>query len=173
SPAHLLRLGDSPSTWPRVLSPARPGRGFASSPVRHRPRRHASRPDGEGVPLRCAAPGSEPAPPATQAPMHSGSGRRPSPTALCYTGRAVARAHHTCSASSPDPPAQRSWLRMHAFDLAIYVLAAALTLAAYLRDPSLPSVGFRTGGQLLLDVLPRLIGALIMTGMLQVLIAPE
>ena len=62
---------------------------------------------------------------------------------------------------------------MHAFDLVIYMLAAALTLAAYLRDPSLPSVGFRTGGQLLLDVLPRLIGALIMTGMLQVLIDPE
>jgi hypothetical protein len=62
---------------------------------------------------------------------------------------------------------------MHSFDLVIYVLAAALTLAAYLRDPSLPGVGFRTGGQLLLDVLPRLIGALIMTGMLQVLIAPE
>jgi uncharacterized membrane protein YraQ (UPF0718 family) len=61
---------------------------------------------------------------------------------------------------------------MHS-DLVIYVLAAALTLAAYLRDPSLPGVGFRTGGQLLLDVLPRLIGALIMTGMLQVLIAPE
>ena len=62
---------------------------------------------------------------------------------------------------------------MHSFDLVIYVLAAALTVAAYLRDPSLPGVGLRHGGQLLLDVLPRLIGALIMTGMLQVLIAPE
>jgi uncharacterized membrane protein YraQ (UPF0718 family) len=62
---------------------------------------------------------------------------------------------------------------MHAFDLLIYALAAALTLTAYLRDPSLPGAGFRAGGQLLLDVLPRLIGALIVTGMIQALISPE
>ena len=62
---------------------------------------------------------------------------------------------------------------MHAFDLIVYALAAALTLAAYLRDPSLPGVGFRAGGQLLLDVLPRLVAALILTGMIQALIAPE
>jgi uncharacterized membrane protein YraQ (UPF0718 family) len=62
---------------------------------------------------------------------------------------------------------------MHAFDLLIYALAAALTLTAYLRDPSLPGAGFRAGGQLLLDVLPRLIGALIVTGMIQALITPE
>ena len=62
---------------------------------------------------------------------------------------------------------------MHAFDFVIYGLAATLTVAAYLRDPSLPAVGLRAGGQLLLDVMPRLAGALVMTGMLQVLIAPE
>jgi uncharacterized membrane protein YraQ (UPF0718 family) len=62
---------------------------------------------------------------------------------------------------------------MHAFDPLIYALAAALTLTAYLRDPSLPGAGFRAGGQLLLDVLPRLIGALIVTGMIQALISPE
>jgi uncharacterized membrane protein YraQ (UPF0718 family) len=62
---------------------------------------------------------------------------------------------------------------MHAFDLGIYALAAALTIAAYLRDPSLPGVGFRAGAQLFLTILPRLVGALIMTGMLQALIAPE
>jgi uncharacterized membrane protein YraQ (UPF0718 family) len=62
---------------------------------------------------------------------------------------------------------------MHAFDLLIYALAAALTLTAYLRDPSLPGAGFRAGGQLLLDVLPRLIGALIVTGLIQALISPE
>ena len=32
---------------------------------------------------------------------------------------------------------------MHAFDLVIYRLAAALTVAAYLRDPGLPVVGLR------------------------------
>jgi uncharacterized membrane protein YraQ (UPF0718 family) len=62
---------------------------------------------------------------------------------------------------------------MHAFDFLVWGLAAALTIAAYLRDPSLPAVGLRNGGQLFLDVMPRLVGALIMTGMLQVLISPD
>jgi uncharacterized membrane protein YraQ (UPF0718 family) len=62
---------------------------------------------------------------------------------------------------------------MHTYDLLIYGLAAALTVAAYLRDPGLPGVGLRAGGQLFLEVMPRLAGALIVTGMLQVLIAPE
>ena len=43
---------------------------------------------------------------------------------------------------------------MLAFDFVIYGLAATLTVAAYLRDPSLPAVGLRAGGQLLLDVMP-------------------
>jgi len=34
---------------------------------------------------------------------------------------------------------------MHAFDFIIYLLAAAVTVVAYLRDPSLPAVGFRAG----------------------------
>jgi uncharacterized membrane protein YraQ (UPF0718 family) len=62
---------------------------------------------------------------------------------------------------------------MHAFDLVIFALAAAFTVAAYLRDPGLPAVGFRHAGQLFLDIMPRLAGALVVTGMLQVLIAPE
>jgi uncharacterized membrane protein YraQ (UPF0718 family) len=62
---------------------------------------------------------------------------------------------------------------MHAFDVIIYVLAIAVTIAAYLRDPSLPGVGFRAGGQLLLNVLPRLVAALILTGMIQAMISPE
>ena len=62
---------------------------------------------------------------------------------------------------------------MHKFDLIIYGLAIAVTVVAYFRDPSLPAVGLRAGGQLFLDVFPRLAGALIMTGMIQVLISPE
>ena len=62
---------------------------------------------------------------------------------------------------------------MHGFDFIIYGLAAAATVAAYLRDPSLPGVGLRAGGQLLLDVLPRLVPALILTGMIQAMISPE
>jgi uncharacterized membrane protein YraQ (UPF0718 family) len=64
-------------------------------------------------------------------------------------------------------------MQTHAFDLVIYAVAAALVLVAYLRDPGLPMVGFRAGGQLLLEIMPRLVAAMIMTGMLQVLISPE
>jgi uncharacterized membrane protein YraQ (UPF0718 family) len=64
-------------------------------------------------------------------------------------------------------------MQTHAFDLVIYAFAAALVLVAYLRDPGLPMIGFRAGGQLLVDILPRLIAAMIMTGMMQVLISPE
>ena len=62
---------------------------------------------------------------------------------------------------------------MHKFDLIIYGLAIAVTVVAYFRDPGLPAVGLRAGGQLLLDVLPRLVAALVLTGMIQVMIAPE
>jgi uncharacterized membrane protein YraQ (UPF0718 family) len=62
---------------------------------------------------------------------------------------------------------------MHPSDLIIYALAVALTVAAYLRDPGLPWVGLRSGLGLLWDIAPRLIAALILTGMLQVLVSPE
>jgi len=62
---------------------------------------------------------------------------------------------------------------MQAFDLVIYGLAAALLVAAYLRDPGLPLIGLKFGLRLFLDILPRLVAALVLTGMLQVLISPE
>ena len=62
---------------------------------------------------------------------------------------------------------------MHATDLIIYALALALTIAAYLRDPGAPLLGLKAGLDLLWAILPRLIAALILTGMLQVLISPE
>ena len=62
---------------------------------------------------------------------------------------------------------------MHAFDFIIYGLAVALTVAAYYRDPGLPMVGFRSGMRLFLEILPRLVAALVLTGMLQVLISPD
>jgi uncharacterized membrane protein YraQ (UPF0718 family) len=61
---------------------------------------------------------------------------------------------------------------MHAVDVVIYALAAVLTVVAYLRDPSLPGVGLRAGGQLLVDIFPRLVAALILTGMIQAMISP-
>jgi uncharacterized membrane protein YraQ (UPF0718 family) len=50
------------------------------------------------------------------------------------------------------------------------VLAAAAAVAAYLKDPGLPALGARTGLALIWFILPRLIPAMILTGMLQVLI---
>lgn len=57
--------------------------------------------------------------------------------------------------------------------LIMVTLAAAATLAAYLRDPGLPLLGLKTGLQLFWFIFPRLLAALILTGMLQVLVSPE
>jgi uncharacterized membrane protein YraQ (UPF0718 family) len=62
------------------------------------------------------------------------------------------------------------------FDLSTLVLVSlALFFAgvAYWKDPGLPWVGARTGLSLLWFVLPRLIPALILAGMLQVVIPQE
>jgi uncharacterized membrane protein YraQ (UPF0718 family) len=61
-------------------------------------------------------------------------------------------------------------------DPATIILAAlALVFAgvAYLKDPGLPAIGARNGLSLIVFILPRLIPALILTGMLQVLIPQE
>jgi uncharacterized membrane protein YraQ (UPF0718 family) len=52
-------------------------------------------------------------------------------------------------------------------------LALALGVVAYLRDPGLPWVGARTGFAMLGFVLPRLIPALLLAGLLQVLVPQE
>ena len=52
-------------------------------------------------------------------------------------------------------------------------LALILTVIAYLKDPGLPWAGARNGLALIWFILPRLIAALILTGMLQVLIPQE
>ncbi len=62
---------------------------------------------------------------------------------------------------------------MHASDLIIYALAVALTIVAYLRDPGAPWIGVKAGLALFWEIAPRLIAALILTGMLQVLVSPE
>jgi uncharacterized membrane protein YraQ (UPF0718 family) len=62
---------------------------------------------------------------------------------------------------------------MHATDLVIYAMALGLTVLVYLRDPGAPLVGLRVGLGLLKEIGPRLIAALIMTGMLQILLSPE
>lgn len=62
---------------------------------------------------------------------------------------------------------------IHTADLILYALAGALVALAYLHDPGAPALGLRAGGRLLLEILPRLLAALVITGMLQVLVSPE
>ncbi len=57
--------------------------------------------------------------------------------------------------------------------IVLLMLALLLSVVAYLKDPGLPVIGARNGLALLWSVLPRLIPALILTGMLQVLIPQE
>jgi len=63
-----------------------------------------------------------------------------------------------------------------AFDLSTLVLAALALVAAamaYLKDPGLPALGAKNGLQMLWFVLPRLVPALILAGLLQVLIPQQ
>ncbi len=52
-------------------------------------------------------------------------------------------------------------------------LALAFAVVAYWKDPGLPWIGAKTGLSLIWFILPRLIPALILTGMLQVVIPQE
>jgi uncharacterized membrane protein YraQ (UPF0718 family) len=67
-------------------------------------------------------------------------------------------------------------LRGLPIDLSALVLLVAAVIAAilaYVKDPGLPWIGARNGLAMLWFVLPRLIPALILAGMLQVIIPPE
>jgi len=55
----------------------------------------------------------------------------------------------------------------------LLILASVATGVAYWRDPSLPLLGAKTGFKLIWFILPRLVPALILAGMLQVLIPQE
>jgi uncharacterized membrane protein YraQ (UPF0718 family) len=55
----------------------------------------------------------------------------------------------------------------------LVVLAVVLAVIAYLKDPGLPALGAKTGFSMLWFVLPRLIPALMVAGMLQVLVPQE
>ncbi|HEY7647469.1 MAG TPA: permease [Methylomirabilota bacterium] len=57
--------------------------------------------------------------------------------------------------------------------IVMVVLAVALSVIAYLRDPGLPWIGARTGFSMLWFILPRLVPALVLAGMLQVLVPQE
>jgi uncharacterized membrane protein YraQ (UPF0718 family) len=55
----------------------------------------------------------------------------------------------------------------------LVVLAIVFAVIAYVKDPGLPALGAKTGLSLLWFVLPRLIPALMVAGMLQVLVPQE
>ena len=57
--------------------------------------------------------------------------------------------------------------------LVLSLLALAFAAVAYWKDPSLPWAGAKTGLSLIWFLLPRLVPALILTGMLQVLIPQD
>jgi uncharacterized membrane protein YraQ (UPF0718 family) len=57
--------------------------------------------------------------------------------------------------------------------IVLAVLAIAFAITAYFKDPSLPWIGARNGLSMLWFVLPRLVPALILAGMLQVLVPQE
>ena len=62
------------------------------------------------------------------------------------------------------------------FDVSFLILSALALLfacVAYLKDPSLPALGARNGLALLWFIIPRLVPALILAGMLQVVIPQE
>jgi uncharacterized protein len=62
------------------------------------------------------------------------------------------------------------------FDVSFVILsslAVVLAFVAYAKDPSLPAMGARNGLALLWFVIPRLVPALILAGMLQVVIPQE
>ena len=67
-------------------------------------------------------------------------------------------------------------LRTSPFDLSTLILASLavlFALNAYWKDPGLPWIGARTGLGMLWFVLPRMVPALILAGMLQVVIPQE
>jgi uncharacterized membrane protein YraQ (UPF0718 family) len=52
-------------------------------------------------------------------------------------------------------------------------LAVVLAIVAYVKDPGLPALGVKNGLSLLWFVLPRLVPALILAGLMQVLVPQE
>ena len=64
-------------------------------------------------------------------------------------------------------------MRVDPSTVLLCVAALALAGIAYLKDPSLPLTGARNGLSFLWSVLPRLVPALIVAGLIQVLIPQE
>lgn len=57
--------------------------------------------------------------------------------------------------------------------LVLAFVALALGVVAYVKDPGLPMVGARTGFAMLWFILPRLVPALVLAGLMQVLVPQD
>lgn len=57
--------------------------------------------------------------------------------------------------------------------IVLCLLAAILAVIAYLKDPGLPWIGARNGFSMLGFILPRLVPALVLAGLLQVVVPQE
>jgi len=55
----------------------------------------------------------------------------------------------------------------------LFAIAVILALVAYIKDPSLPLIGARNGLSFLGTILPRMIPALLVAGLVQVLVPQE
>lgn len=64
-------------------------------------------------------------------------------------------------------------MRLDLSTLVLILLAVVFAIVAYIKDPSLPLVGARSGLAMLWFIVPRLIPALLLAGMLQVLVPQE
>jgi uncharacterized membrane protein YraQ (UPF0718 family) len=64
-------------------------------------------------------------------------------------------------------------MRLDPSTLVLAALAVVLAIVAYVKDPSLPLIGARNGFAMLGFILPRLVPALVLAGLMQVLVPPE
>jgi len=64
-------------------------------------------------------------------------------------------------------------MRAHLSTLVLAIVALMLGVIAYLKDPGLPALGARNGVSMLVFILPRMVPAILIAGLMQVLIPQE
>jgi uncharacterized membrane protein YraQ (UPF0718 family) len=64
-------------------------------------------------------------------------------------------------------------MRAHLSTLVLAIVAVALGVIAYLKDPGPPAIGVRNGVSMLVFILPRMVPAILIAGLIQVLIPQE
>jgi uncharacterized membrane protein YraQ (UPF0718 family) len=64
-------------------------------------------------------------------------------------------------------------LAIDAFTVVLFALATIFAVIAYVKDPGLPWIGARNGFSMLSFILPRLVPALLLAGLMQVVVPQE